>query len=146
MATSSDTPTQPEIRKADAHTYPLKKWMYTPRKASAIRPRHPPLSRPTRISLPSSASSSFRLRFSSISTRMVTASDWVPTFPAMSSTSDWKQMTMGSTATTDSKTPTTEDTPMPRNSSTISHGRRFFMLTNTGSRRSSSEVRPPSLA
>ena len=64
----------------------------------------------------------------------------------MSSTSDWKQMTMGSTATTDSKTPTTEDTPMPRNSSTISHGRRFFMLTNTDSRRSSSEVRPPSLA
>lgn len=41
------------------------------------------------------------------------------------SASDWKQMTMGSTATTDSKTPTTEDTPMPRNSSTISHGKRF---------------------
>ncbi len=27
---------------------------------------------------------------SSIRTRIVTASDWVPTFPAMSSTRDWK--------------------------------------------------------
>ena len=77
---------------------------------------------------------------------MVTASDWVPTLPAISSTSDWKQMTMGSTATTDSKMPTTDETPMPRNSSTMSHGRRFLMLTAAGSRRSSSEVRPPSLA
>ena len=32
----------------------------------------------------------------------------------------WKQITMGSTATTFSKSPTTEDTPMPKNSRMIS--------------------------
>ena len=77
---------------------------------------------------------------------MVTASDWVPTLPAMSSTRDWKQMTMGSTDTTDSNMPTTDETPIPRNSSAMSQGRRFRMLTVVGSRRSSSEVSPPSLA
>ena len=70
----------------------------------------------------------------------------MPTFPAMSSTSDWKQITTGSTATTDSNIPTTDETAIPRNSRTISHGRRFFMLTRAGSFRSSSEDRPPSLA
>ena len=64
----------------------------------------------------------------------------------MSSTSDWKQITIGSAAATDSNIPTTEDTAIPRNSSAISHGRRFFMLTVTGSFRSSSEVRPASFA
>lgn len=77
---------------------------------------------------------------------MVTASDWVPTLPAISSTMDWKQMTMGRTATTDSKTPTTEDTSIPRKSRAISHGRRFLTLSNTPSFRSSSLVRPPNFA
>ena len=86
------------------------------------------------------------VRFSSTSTRMVTASDWVPTLPAISSTMDWKQMTMGSTATTDSNAPTTEDTIIPRNSRAISQGRRFFTLWNTPSFRSSSLVKPPSFA
>ena len=35
-------------------------------------------------------------------------------------------MTMGSTATTDSNAPTTEETSIPRKSRAISHGRRFF--------------------
>ena len=51
-----------------------------------------------------------------------------------------------STATTDSIAPTTEETSIPRNSSAISHGRRFFTLSNTFSFRSSSPVRPPSFA
>ena len=77
---------------------------------------------------------------------MVTASDWVPTLPAMSSTMDWKQMTMGSTATTDSNAPTTEETSIPRKSRATSQGRRFFTLSKTPSFRSSSLVRPPSFA
>ena len=59
---------------------------------------------------------------------MVTASDWVPTLLAISSTMDWKQMTTGST-TTDSNAPTTEETSIPRNSS--DQPRRRFALSNT---------------
>ncbi len=39
-------------------------------------------------------------------TRIVTAKDCVPTFPAISSTRDWKQITIGNTATIDSNIPT----------------------------------------
>ena len=51
--------------------------------------------------------------------RMVTARDCVPTFPAMSNIRDWKAMMMGSWVTTFSKTPTTEDTTIPRPRRTI---------------------------
>lgn len=57
----------------------------------------------------------FAFKFSSISTRIVTASDCVPTLPAISSTIDWKQMTTGKTATTASNMPTTEETNIPKN-------------------------------
>ena len=111
-----------------------------------MTPRREPLQKPTFISLATSRSLSAPLRFSSISTRMVTARDWVPTFPAMSRIRDWKQMTTGRMATTPSKAPTTEETPMPRNSRMISHGRRFLMLSLVDSFRSSSADKPASFA
>ena len=77
-------------------------------------------------------------RASSVSTRMVTASDWVPTLPAISRISDWKQIRMAIWATICSNMPTTLDTNMPRNSRITSQGRRFFMLSRRGSSRSSS--------
>ena len=55
-------------------------------------------------------------------------------------------MTMGSTATTDSNAPTTEETSIPRNSRATSQGSRFFTLWNTPSFKSSSLVKPPSFA
>ena len=66
---------------------------------------------------------------SSIRTRIVTAKDWVPTFPAISRIRDWKQTRMATLDTIPSNIPTTLDTNMPRNRRAISHGRRFFMLT-----------------
>ena len=91
-------------------------------------PNSAPFKEPVFTSLTTSWNFCFPVRFSSISTRIVTARDWVPTFPAISSTNDWKHITMGSTATTFSKSPTTEDTAMPKNSRMISQGSRFFML------------------
>ena len=89
-------------------------------------PRKSPFRNPTFISFKTRLNFCFAVSVSSTRTRMVTARDWVPTFPAISRIRDWKHITMGSTATTVSNTPTTEDTAMPRNSRMISHGRRFF--------------------
>ena len=108
-------------------------------------PSNAPLQRPIRISLNTSSSFCLPVRDSSIRTRMVTARDCVPTFPAMSNIRDWKAMMMGSWVTTFSKTPTTEDTTIPRPRRTISHGIRFFILSFSGSFRSSSAVRPASM-
>ena len=109
-------------------------------------PRLAPLMKPIFISLKRRDNFFLALKVSSISTRIVTASDCVPTLPAMSRTSDWKHITIGRTATTDSNIPTTDETAIPRNSSIISQGRRFLILTRVGSLKSSSEVRPASFA
>ena len=80
---------------------------YSPIAPKDSSPSSRPFIRPTRASLPTSASFCRGLTSSSISTRMVTASDCVPTFPAMSSTSDWKQMMTVRCVTTRSNSPTT---------------------------------------
>ena len=106
-------------------------------------PRKSPFRNPTFISFKTRLNFCFAVSVSSTRTRMVTARDWVPTFPAISRIRDWKHITMGSTATTVSNTPTTEDTAMPRNSRMISHGRRFLILVDVFSCRSSSAVKLP---
>ena len=109
-------------------------------------PRISPLIRPTRPSLNTSSNFCLAVRSSSMRTRIVTASDCVPTFPAISSISDWKHITIVSWATTVSNIPTTDETTSPRPRSIISHGRRFLILCFSGSCKSSSEVRPASMA
>ena len=64
----------------------------------------------------------------------------------MSRIRDWKHMTIGITATTASKAPTTEDTTMPRNNRMTSHGSLFFTLSVSFSFRSSSAVKPANFA
>ena len=96
--------------------------------------------------MPTSRSLFRNVRFSSISTRMVTARDWVPTFPDISNISDWNAMISVSCATTFSNAPTTTDTSSPSSSRAKSQGRRFFTLCFSGSFRSSSAVRPASFA
>ena len=120
--------------------------MYIPKNASDIIPKMEPLSNPTLTSLTNSVSFCFPVSCSSINTLIVTARDWVPTFPAISSTRDWKHITIGKTATTDSNIPTTDDTAIPKNNNIISHGSLFLLLSITGSFKSSSAVRPPNLA
>ena len=64
----------------------------------------------------------------------------------MSRIRDWKHMTIGITATTDSNAPTTEETIIPRNNSTISHGSLFLILCGSVSFKSSSAVKPANFA
>ena len=111
-----------------------------------MSPKMRPLQSPTLTSLTTSWNFWPALRFSSIKTRMVTARDCVPTLPDMSRMSDWNAMMSVSWATTRSKTPTTLETMTPSASRTSSHGRRFCMLSRSVSWRSSSAVRPASLA
>ena len=96
--------------------------MYTPKNTSAMIARLAPFKKPIFISLNNKAIFFLPDRFSSINTRIVTAKDCVPTFPAISSTRDWKQITIGNTATIDSNIPTTEDTAIPKNNNAINHG------------------------
>ena len=120
--------------------------MYTPKNTSAMIARLAPFKKPIFISLNNKAIFFLPDRFSSINTRIVTAKDCVPTFPAISSTRDWKQITIGNTATIDSNIPTTEDTAIPKNNNAINHGSLFFILTIVGSFKSSSSVKPASFA
>ena len=64
---------------------------YAPEATRAIAPTIIPLRKPTRISLNTSFSDVFASRSSSLSTRIVTASDCVPTLPAIPSIIDWKK-------------------------------------------------------
>ena len=84
IATSSDTPTQPDIINAFPMVKPLNTPIYTPRKISDNAPRIRPFPNPTLISLTTRDIFSLPVRFSSMSTRIVTARDCVPTLPAMS--------------------------------------------------------------
>ena len=146
IAAINENPTQPEITNAWTTGLPFSSQIYSPIKINAMIPRNNPLKNPTFISLNTSPTFSPAVRFSSINTRMVTASDCVPTFPAISRINDWKHMTMGSTATTVSNTPTTVDTASPRNSRITSHGSLFFILSVVVSSRSSSAVKPANFA
>ena len=110
------------------------------------RPMMKPLAAPVRVSLKTRYSFWFQVSSSSVSTRRLTARDWVPTLPDMSRIRDWKAATMVSFATTGSKIPTTLETPMARNRSTQSQGMRFFTLRKSVSFRSSWADRPASLA
>ena len=146
IASSSAMPMQAETENANIMVFPLNKKMKSPMTAKDRTPSRRPLQKPMRISLKTSCNFCFPVRDSSIRTRMVTARDWVPTFPAISRIRDWKVMMIGRVVTTCSKIPTTEETSMPRPSRMISHGRRFFILSFNGSFKSSSAVRPANIA
>ena len=146
IASSREEPMQADTAKAKIRVLPLNNQIYNPISTKDISPSTPPLHRPIRISLKTSSSFCLPVRDSSISTRIVTASDWVPTLPAISRISDWKHMMIGRLVTTFSKIPTTEETTMPSPRRMISHGIRFFILSLRGSLRSSSAVRPASFA
>ena len=120
--------------------------MYNPIRIKDRKPRRLPLHRPILISFHTSSSFCFPVRDSSMRTRIVTASDCVPTLPAISRISDWKHIIIGSAVTTFSKIPTTEETTIPSPRRIINHGIRFFMLSFNGSFKSSSAVRPASFA
>ena len=79
-------------------------------------------------------------------TRIVTASDCVPTFPAISKTIDWKNTMAGKTAITVSNVESIIDTTSPKNISAINQGSLFFIDEKVDSSRSSFSVKPPSLA
>ena len=146
IAKSNATPMQADTAKPKPGVMPFAKITYRPINTKDRTPRINPLHKPTLASLSTRPSFCLPSRFSSISTRIVTARDWVPTFPAISRTRDWKQMTMVSWATTPSNSPTTLETTRPRPSRMISQGRRFFTLWRIGSFNSSSEARPASFA
>ena len=146
MDTSSAVPVQNDTEKAKAAAAPFAAIRYSPIAPKDSSPSSRPFIRPTRASLPTSASFCRGLTSSSISTRMVTASDCVPTLPAMSSTSDWKQMMTVRCVTTRSNSPTTLETTSPSPSRITSHGRRLATLRRSGSSRSSPADRPPSFA
>ena len=146
MAIISASPTQPEMTNACGAGFCLKIHTYSPIKINASVPRNSPFNRPTLISLMTRWTFCFPVRFSSTRTRMVTARDWVPTFPAISRIKDWKHITTGITATTVSKMPTTEDTPRPSIRRIISQGSLFFILSLVVSSKSSSAVKPASFA
>ena len=142
----SAAPTHPATARAYIIYSCLKSIMYPVMNMSAIAPRISPLASPTLISLKISLIFCANEICSSISTRIVTASDCVPTLPAMSSISDWKHTISVSCCTIFSNTPTTVDTPIPRNRRSISHGSLFLIPTVIGSSRSDSSERPASLA
>ena len=146
MAVRREMPTQPESANEKKRLFCFIIWMKMPITTNEAEPSSSPFKNPIRISLNINPSFCIAEMSSSIRTRMVTASDWVPTLPAMSRIIDWKQIRSAIRSTIGSKMPTTEETPMPRKSSSTSHGRRFFKLCNSGSCRSSSEVRPASFA
>ena len=145
MAKTMAMPRQPETEKEKATAFPFSR-RYPPMAPKDSTPSSSPFTRPTRISFQTSSAFSFRPICVSISTRIATARDWVPTLPAISSTRDWKHMMMGSCATMDSNSPTVEETPSPITSSAHNQGIRFRTLWRIGSARSSSEDRPASLA
>ena len=142
MASSREIPMQPDTAEAVIRSRPRNSQIYRPISTKDASPSSRPLAEPMRTSLTTSPNFCRKVRFSSISTRMVTASDWVPTLPAMSRMSDWKHMISVSCDTTCSNAPTTVDTKRPSPSSANSQGRRFCMLCFSGSVRSSSAVRP----
>ena len=146
MDTTSAMPVHSETENAIMTVCPFSATRYSPMHTTDNVPRIRPFTRPTRASLPIRNSFCLPLICSSISTRMVTARDCVPTLPAMSRISDWKLTISVRCATTCSNMPTTLETTSPRPSRTISQGRRFPMLLFSGSFRSSSADRPASLA
>ena len=100
-----------------------------------------PFKNATRVSLKIKLKVRFAFISSTLSVLTVTASDCVPTLPAIPRISDWKLTISGSSCTIPSKRPTTAETISPKNKSTASHGILFATLLNTGSLISSSEVR-----
>ena len=122
------------------------KMEFEPLQPKAIEPKTKPPLMPTLTSLKIRCRISFLLKFSSVRTLIVTAKDCVPTFPAMSSISDWKHTTIAICDTTPSNIPTTEETTSPRTKSTKSQGILFFMLSLRLSFKSSSAARPASFA
>ena len=146
IATSRASPVQAETEKAIMGCSPLRTIRYNPMNPKDRTPRIIPLHRPTLASLPMRVTFCLVVSCSSISTRMVTARDWVPTLPAMSRIRDWNRITTVRLATTVSNRPTTLETSRPRPSRTISQGRRLLILFFRGSFRSSSAVKPANLA
>ena len=91
-------------------------------------PNSRPSQKPTRASFQTIFRRSLPVNSSSISTRMVTARDWVPELPDIPKTTDWKKTMRVSCFMTRSNIPATVDTPSPRQSKMSSQGRRFFIL------------------
>ena len=114
MESIRENPIQEEIAMAICSGWCLKKYRYAPIPTKENKPITRPFNPPTPISFPTKVIFCFAVRRSSIRTRMVTARDWVPTFPDISRISDWKAMIMVSCATTVSKRPTTVETTRPR--------------------------------
>ena len=137
---------QPDTAYANTSVFPLNSQIYRPISTKDKMPSTPPLQRPIFISFSTSSSFCLPVSDSSIRTRIVTARDCVPTFPAMSRISDWKHIIIGRFVTTFSNIPTTEETTIPNPKRMISHGILFFILSFNGSCRSSSAVRPASFA
>ena len=145
IAAMSAMPMQPETPNAMSAASPRSR-RYAPMSANEAAPRIAPFISPTRASFQTSFRFCAPVVSLSIRTRIVTASDCVPTLPAISSTSDWKHTMSVSCATTPSKRPTTLETTIPSPSSTSSHGRRLRTLCTSVSLRSSSAERPASRA
>ena len=111
-----------------------------------IIPKNKPLKNPSLTSLPTTLSLSLNVRFSSINTRIVTASDCVPTFPAIPSIIDWKHTTMVRPEIMLSNIPITADEISPKNRRKINHGSLFFIPVKTDSSKSLPSVIPASFA
>ena len=146
IASTREMPMQPDTANENSGGCPLSSRIYSPTSRKEIPPRMSPLQKPTRISFQTRRPFWAMVRFSSVRTRIVTARDCVPTLPAISRIRDWKAMISVSCATTLSNAPTTVDTTIPSPSRISSQGMRFFMLSGRVSLRSSSAVRPASLA
>ena len=145
IAATSAMPIHPETPNAMSGAS-ARSSRYAPMSTKEAAPRIAPFVSPMRASFRTSFLFCAPVVSLSMSTRIVTASDCVPTLPAISSTSDWKHTMSVSCATTPSNRPTTLETIIPSASRTSSHGRRLRTLCASVSLRSSSAERPASLA